>query len=475
MQVSDTKKSNRHLLLGFALVLLIMGVVTAASLIHIGTLNQYIAQLIIETSLKSDQVFEMRDAMRQRQLRLRDMFISNDRLDREEIWEQHTLAASRFMMARLRLIELGLSEAEKKAMERLTVGASSGSIDQQEMIDAIKEGGSAKIIADKLPEAIQAQNQAFAGMKLLIEIQREQVESQLGFARQRFRNTIWIAMILTGIGLLSGVLISILVLRREAGLAVQLADYQGSLEKKVKERTEKLEVANRELEAYSHSLAHDLQTPLRAVTGFSQILQENSQEKLNSEDKDALQRVITAGKFMATLLDNLLILTSISRIAPVFERVDLSQLAKIAFEHISRRYPEVEAEVIISEGIVAPVDRKLLLLAMECLFDNAFKAVRYRKHPEIRFGVTLRSQRSVYYIQDNGIGFDSRYAENLFAKFQRLHAPGEFGGTGVGLATVQRILRLHRGKIWAEAAQGEGAVFYFSLNETSDDGETRLD
>ena len=216
---------------------------------------------------------------------------------------------------------------------------------------------------------------------------------------------------------------------------------------------------NRELEAFSYSVSHDLRAPLRTIDGFSQILAEDYAERLDDEGLDYLARVRTASRHMAELIDDLLDLSRVGRRPITRERVDLSALARDIAEDLKASEPDREVDFEIEEGAVARCDVGLLKAALENLIGNAWKFTSREERATIRFGVA----DNAFYVSDDGAGFDAAYKDKLFGAFQRLHGPEEFEGTGIGLATVARIVHRHGGEVWAEGAVGEGATFYFTL------------
>ncbi|ABG03278.1 histidine kinase [Rubrobacter xylanophilus DSM 9941] len=231
----------------------------------------------------------------------------------------------------------------------------------------------------------------------------------------------------------------------------------------------KLEEANRELEAFSYSVSHDLRAPLRSIEGFSQILLEDYGERLDAEGRDYLNRVRRASQRMALLIDALLGLSRLGRREVRLARVDLSRMAREIVEELRQREPGREVEVRVEDGLEATADPGLVKVALENLLGNAWKFTAREERAVIEFGRAVREREpgrplSCYYVRDNGVGFDMAYAGKLFGPFQRLHTEEEFEGTGVGLATVWRVVRRHGGVIWAEAAEGEGAAFYFTLS-----------
>jgi signal transduction histidine kinase len=220
-----------------------------------------------------------------------------------------------------------------------------------------------------------------------------------------------------------------------------------------------LEGINRELEAFSYSVSHDLRAPLRTIDGFSQILAEDYAQRLDAEGLDYLARVRTASRHMAELIDDLLDLSRVGRRPLKRERVDLSALASGIAEDLKRAEPEREVEFVVEEGVAARGDVGLLKVALENLIGNAWKFTSREARATIRFGVS----GGAFYVSDDGAGFDAAYKDKLFGAFQRLHGPEEFEGTGIGLATVARIVHRHGGEVWAEGAVGEGATFFFTL------------
>ncbi|MSP59881.1 MAG: PAS domain S-box protein [Myxococcales bacterium] len=236
-----------------------------------------------------------------------------------------------------------------------------------------------------------------------------------------------------------------------------------SLEHRVSERTAELAAINRELEAFSYSVSHDLRAPLRAIEGFGRSLQEDCGDDLGEPGKSHLARMRAATRLMRDLIDDLLRLAQVTSGRLVRERVDLSALARTIAAALALAEPERTVRVAIADGLTAGGDLGLLRVALENLLGNAWKFTAQRPLAEVELGEMLTTEGKVFYVRDNGAGFDMKEADRLFAPFQRLHAPGEFSGTGVGLATVQRIIHRHGGRIWAEAAPRRGATFFFTL------------
>lgn len=237
------------------------------------------------------------------------------------------------------------------------------------------------------------------------------------------------------------------------------------LERRVDERTAQLAAANKELEAFSYSVSHDLRAPLRSIDGFSQAILEDYSDQLDATGKEHLQRVRAAAVRMATLIDDLLKLSRVTRAELKKEPSDLSAMAKSIAQTLEEEEPARRVEFSIGEGLTVDGDSRLLRVVMENLLGNAWKYTSHHDHARIELGQSEKDGRPVFYVRDDGAGFDPRYADRLFGAFQRLHGPKDFPGTGIGLATVQRIIRRHGGEVWAEAEIEKGATFYFSLNE----------
>ena len=235
------------------------------------------------------------------------------------------------------------------------------------------------------------------------------------------------------------------------------------LEKRVQERTSELTAANRELESFAYSISHDLRSPLRAIDGFSHLLAEDYEDKLDHQGRDYLGRVRKAVQRMGTLIDDILELSRVTRQEMRREPVDLGRLAAELNEEIARAWPGKQPAISLPGRCLAEGNPQLLRLMLQNLLENAWKYSGRNPAPEIEFGCETLDGRQVCYVRDNGVGFDMAHAGRLFTPFQRLHKPEDFQGNGIGLATVARIVRRHGGRIWAESAPGAGATFRFTL------------
>jgi PAS domain S-box-containing protein len=249
--------------------------------------------------------------------------------------------------------------------------------------------------------------------------------------------------------------------RKQAERAIRR--FNEELEDRVRRRTAQLRASNEELQALSSSVSHDLRAPLRAMTGFSRILLEDYGERLDEAGQDYLRRVQEAGERMSMMIDDLLDLSRLMRREMRLEEVDLSALARDVAEHLRRVDPQRRARFAVAEGISVSGDAELLRVVVENLLENAWKFTSKKTEALIEFGAVGEGGGPVYYVRDNGVGFDEAYADKLLAPFQRLHGEGEFEGTGLGLSTVARIVRRHGGSLWAEGEVGRGATFFFTL------------
>jgi light-regulated signal transduction histidine kinase (bacteriophytochrome) len=236
-----------------------------------------------------------------------------------------------------------------------------------------------------------------------------------------------------------------------------------NLERRVDERTRELAVANRELQQFIYSVSHDLRTPLRAVDGFSHTVLEDYGEVLGEQGRGDLRRVRNAAQRMGELIDALLSLSRVRSGRVALGEVDLSALARRAAADLMSGDPERAVQLKVGDGLVVEADEALLAIVVENLLSNAWKFTAGESEARIEVGVEKREGRPVFFVRDNGCGFAPAYANKLFTPFQRLHAADEYPGTGIGLATVARVLERMGGSYWAEARPGEGAAFFFTL------------
>jgi PAS domain S-box-containing protein len=244
----------------------------------------------------------------------------------------------------------------------------------------------------------------------------------------------------------------------------QVEQQISKLNKELEHRALELEAANKELEAFSYSVSHDLRSPLQNIDSFSQILMEDYSNRLNADGRDYVQRLRASCQHMEAIIDALLALSNMMRSELVVDHFDLTALANAVAADLKQKNPDRLVDWVIAEGLTAEGDAQLLRVALENLFGNAWKFTANRPRARIEFGALPQSNGArTYFVRDDGAGFDMARASNLFAPFKRLHDQNEFRGTGIGLATVQRVIHRHRGKIWAEGVVNQGATFCFTL------------
>ncbi|CAG1013411.1 two-component system, OmpR family, sensor histidine kinase VicK [Anaerolineales bacterium] len=241
-----------------------------------------------------------------------------------------------------------------------------------------------------------------------------------------------------------------------------LREYRERLEDLVEERTSQLTAINQELESFSYSVAHDLRTPLRAIDGFSRILLEDHAVQLNAKMHSHLDQIIRGSERMGKLIEALLGLSRLTRSEVTYEKIDLSAMAAAIVEELRQREPQRNVETVIADGLIVNADRHLMYAVLDNLLGNAWKFTAKSPHPRIEVG-RQDDDKAAYFIRDNGAGFNMEYAGKLFGPFQRLHTEKEFPGTGIGLATVKRIIHRHGGEVWATGEINKGAAFYFTL------------
>jgi signal transduction histidine kinase len=226
-----------------------------------------------------------------------------------------------------------------------------------------------------------------------------------------------------------------------------------------------LAAANKELESFSYSVAHDLRNPLKVISGFADFLIEDYAERLDEEGKNYLYKIKSGTERMNSIIDDILALSKISRQEMEIVDLDLSEMAQLSINELSGANPDRKVEINIQKGLKARADARLMSVTLGNLLGNAWKYTGKTEHPKIEFGSFEKDGQIVYYVKDNGVGFDMRQANKLFAPFQRCHSEKEFKGTGIGLAIVERAIKRHGGNVWTEGEVDNGAIFYFTLEQ----------
>jgi two-component system, NtrC family, sensor kinase len=256
----------------------------------------------------------------------------------------------------------------------------------------------------------------------------------------------------------------------EAQAARELAETRAALveqlersNRELASANQELAVANRELEAFSYSVSHDLRARLRSISAFTRAVEEDAVDRLDATDRNHLTRVLAATNQMSELIDALLELSRVSRTRLARSLVDLSAIASAVFEELHGREPGRQVDAVVADGMRANADGKLVRILLDNVIGNAWKFTARRGRARIEVGSTADRGEPAFFVRDDGAGFDAAHATRLFTPFQRLHSDAEFKGTGIGLATVHRIIERHGGRIWAESSPGQGATFYFTL------------
>ena len=253
------------------------------------------------------------------------------------------------------------------------------------------------------------------------------------------------------------------LLRRQAELLQASGQEARELAEARAELVRDLEHKNRELESFSYAVSHDLRAPLRRIESFSRAVQESQGDRLDDDGRRYLDRVREASQQMSQLIDDVLYLARVTRAEMREQEVDLSGLVALLLDRMREAEPGRAVEVKVRPGLTVLGDSRLLRIAIENLLENAWKFTAGSPSPRIEFGMTTVAGEPTYFVRDNGAGFDMAYADRLFGPFQRLHLASEFPGTGIGLATVQRIIHRHGGQVWADGLPGKGATFHFTI------------
>jgi signal transduction histidine kinase len=423
-----------------------------------------------ERADRSDAI--LADAVRVRQLLIdRETGVRGFLLTGEPVFLEPYEAAGKRLPEALATLEAHIKDApgQRALLKRLHEGWQDWERVASQELRLFEEGGDWRQVV-LAGEGKTRMDRLRALLDELSEVERERANRLSAEAQSQARFVLWVGAVwMVGLAVLHAWFGRRQLFALARGYEVVLAQVRASearLEARVAERTRELTLANKELESFSYSVSHDLRTPLRAVDGFSQALLEDEGGSISQDGRDLLERIRAAAGRMGLLIDDLLQLSRVSRAELRREPVDLSALGREVLEELRRREPERDVTVEVAPGVRALGDARLLRIVLENLLGNAWKFTSKRTGARITLFSEEREGRTDYAVRDNGVGFDMAYASKLFSPFQRLHKPAEFPGTGIGLATVQRIIHRHGGHIEAESSPGQGATFRFTLGES---------
>ena len=355
-------------------------------------------------------------------------------------------------LVKARTEELAISEAKYKAL-----------VDHVQVGIGVHQNGRMVFANRQLTSMLGFAEEEFIGLPLSALFYPDEVQEVISRAWGRYegKNLVetYESRLLRKDGSVLPAIISTMPIEHEerAAILVTIVDITESKLRK------ELEQVNQELEMFAYSISHDLRAPLRSIDGFSLALLEDHAEQLDHEGEDYLRRIRAASKRMASMIDAILHLSRIGRYEMRRKQVNLSALAQDIAADLKVTDPDRQVEFVIAEGVVVSGDPTLLRIALENLIGNAWKFTQRLESARIEFGVMRRGKKTVYYVRDDGVGFDMKYVDKLFVPFQRLHSTMEYTGTGIGLASVQRVVRRHGGDIWAESVLNKGTTFYFTL------------
>lgn len=458
------QRYNRLFILGFVTILLLVLIYASITLYSLSGINNQVNQIVTINSRKTEALRVMRDAMRERQVTLRDMIIHTDQFDVDQDWQRHNRSAEKFLIARDQLVALGFTPEERHEFDILREKVTKGGLIQVSITELLLQGERSDASIQQLFEqAFIAQQDAFAQMDKLFALQRRTATDALVTTRKNYQFITKLTFVSGLVIIVLGSLIAAAVIRQNNQQFSLIQTYQNHLEEQVSIRTRELETMNKELRSYSHSLAHDLRTPVRAVMSFSQILFDDLQDVLTDEQVYDFKRIINASDRMHTLIDDILNLARITRSELQLTAVDISELAIQITNELSAAYPQHQVAREIEPDLKVRGDNTLIRILLDNLLSNAWKFSQQSDSAVIQVGKMEQPAATVFYVRDNGIGFDPAYQEKIFQPFQRLHRHDEYPGSGVGLAIVDRVIQRHHGQIWVDSKPGVGTTFYFTL------------
>jgi signal transduction histidine kinase len=447
--------SRRIMSVGFGLILLVLLFVTVTGLKNMSTINTQMNDVVSVRNVKVDLVAKMRNVARERSLALYHMIMSQDTFvtDAEKI--KMSLLAGDFIDARERLFDIGLEEQEQQLLNTALMLASDSSRIQSQVMAHMDKQQYDAATALFIEKSLPAQERLLKQYDVFLNFERSLSVAAANDANATY-NTSFITMVLLGsVIILLALAISVYVIRTISRTEKKLHELNQLLENRVEARTIELQRINQELESFSYAVSHDLRAPIQNMIGFSKALLEDYTDKLDAAGKDFLQRLGHAGAKMNELIDALLKLSHLTRAELNMQQANISDLATKIVEEIQSGQPDLHVKFVIEKNLTASFDPSLLHIVLQNLITNAIKFSRTKANPRVEFGALHRPDKTpVFYVRDNGVGFDMRYVDHLFEAFQRLHSHREFEGIGIGLATVARIIHRHHGEIWAEAEVG---------------------
>lgn len=467
--------SRRIITAGFGLILLLLLFITATGLKSMSTINDRMNDVVSIRNVKVDLVANMRNIARERSLSLYHMVVSRDNFvtDTEKI--KMSLLAGNFIDARERLFQIGLEAREKELMDTALELAYSSTRIQLQIVDLLENELYDQATSLLVENALPAQEHLLQQYDAFLEFERSLSLAAANDAGEAYNHSFITMIMLGGIVIVISLLIAIYVVHTTVSAEQHLQHLNTLLENRVEVRTAELKRINKELESFSYAVSHDLRAPVRSMIGFSKALQEDYAAKLDAEGQDFLQRIHNAGENMNELIDALLKLSRLTRTSLNLKKGNISNIASRILEEIQAEEPDLHVKFVIEKDLTASFDASLLRIALQNLFNNAIKFTRTKANPLVEFGsLSGPNNTRIFYVRDNGVGFNMQYADRLFGAFQRLHSPGEFEGLGIGLATVARIIHRHHGEIWAEAGVGKGATVYFTLADMEEEKNSSI-
>jgi len=437
---------------------------TATGLRNMSMINESVSDIVHVRNVKIDLVSTMRNIARERSLSLYHMVMSRDAFVTDDEKIKMSVLAGQFIAARDQLLGFQMEDKEKQMIDTALELAYSSTRIQRQVIGLMEEEKFDAARSLLVEKSIPAQNRLLTQYDDVLDMQHDLAKQTANTAEATYEAS-YFTMLILGMALTSiAILISIFVIIRTLNIEHKLNKLNAGLEKRVESRTAELLRLNKELETFSYAVSHDLNAPVRSMIGFTQALREDCAGKLDAEAMDYLDRIYNAGINMSELIDALLNLSRHTQAKLNIQHTSISDLVKNITAEIQSRYPDNRIHFEIQENLKAWFDEGMLRAALTNLLDNAVKFSRSKATPTIEFGsINSKHNSSIFYVRDNGIGFDMQYADRLFGAFQRLHSRAEYEGTGIGLATVARIIHRHQGEIWADAEAGKGATFYFTL------------